>query len=123
VAGGEVQPTALLAGTEPRHHLPNAQVKASAQREAFGIRNPVDGSVFALDPDIPPRVQRIVLEGAAGEWWLDGKRLGRSTPAGWPWAPWPGHHVLELRDDLGQHVLAQVRFEVRGAVVRASTRR
>ncbi|ASM78932.1 penicillin-binding protein 1C [Vitreoscilla filiformis] len=123
VAGGEVQPTALLAGTEPRHHLPNAQVKASAHREAFGIRSPVDGSVFALDPDIPPRVQRILLEGAAGEWWLDGKRLGRSTPAGWPWAPWPGHHVLELRDESGQRVLAQVRFEVRGAVVRATARR
>jgi penicillin-binding protein 1C len=119
-----------LAGTQPQHAQPNLQVRTGQERtrvpslrSEFGIRNPVDGSVFALDPDIPARVQRIVFEGAAGEWWLDGKRLGPSTAAGWPWAPWPGHHVLELKNDTGQRVLAQVRFEVRGAVVRATARR
>jgi penicillin-binding protein 1C len=130
VAGGDTQAVPFLAGTAPLHALPNAQVrpstahaKGSGHHVEFGIRSPVDGSIFALDPDIPAKVQHIVLEGAAGEWWLDGKRLGRSTPTGWPWTPWPGHHALELRDDTGQRVLAQVRFEVRGAVVRANATR
>jgi len=78
-----------------------------------------DGSVFALDPDIPPAAQRISFEGEVGNWVLDGKAIGPSRGAGQrlTWAPWPGPHQLVLQGRDGR-VLQAVRFEVRGAVVR-----
>jgi penicillin-binding protein 1C len=82
---------------------------------AYGITSPRDGSVFALDPDIPPIAQRIRFEGEAGHWWLDGRPIGRGTQVSW--APWPGPHRLELRGSGGQP-LQVVRFEVRGASVK-----
>ena len=90
-----------------------AQAYRTAQ--AYGITSPRDGSVFALDPDIPPAAQRITFEGEAGSWWLDGRRIGRGTQVSW--ASWPGPHRLELRGGDGQP-LQVVRFEVRGASVK-----
>ena len=83
----------------------------------FGIVHPRDGSVFAIDPDIPPTAQRITFEGEPGLWVLDGKPLGESDR--WRWAPWPGRHRLTL---LGpdRRPLQTVRFEVRGAGVKAT---
>ena len=88
---------------------------------ARAIANPADGTIYALDPDIPPQVQRVVFQsqapgGTGQSWWLNGKRLGT---AGRPqaWQPWPGRHQLELRQ--GSQVLDTVRFEVRGAGTKA----
>ena len=83
-----------------------------------------DRSVIALDPDIPPTVQRLRFESAAPvaagtAWRLDGKRLGAARPL--PWAPWPGHHVLELVDAKGV-VLDTVSFDVRGAQAKPAAR-
>ena len=47
---------------------------------------------------------------------LDGKRLGAGRSL--RWAPWPGRHELALRGPDGA-VLETVRFEVRGAAVKA----
>lgn len=94
----------FIAGTE-------ARVKG-ASNGAFGIVSPRDGSIFALDPDIPPAAQRIVFEGESGSWWLDGRRLGQGTRL--HWSPWPGRHVLALKDREGQ-ALQSIAFEVRGA--------
>lgn len=90
---------------------------------AAAIASPADGTVFALDPDIPPQAQRVWLhaEDVAGRtaravaWRLDGKRLGRGGKLAW--LPWPGRHRLELVD-AGGTVLDTVRIEVRGATVR-----
>ena len=80
------------------------------------IASPDDRSVVALDPDIPPAVQRLRFEAvgspAGAMWRLDGKRLGPARPL--PWSPWPGHHVLELVDVKGA-ALDTVTFDVRGA--------
>jgi penicillin-binding protein 1C len=77
--------------------------------------------VVALDPDIPPSRQRIRLsaQGARqARWQLDGKLLtGAVDQRGHDWAPWPGSHTLALLGADGA-VLDEVRFEVRGAVVR-----
>lgn len=85
-----------------------------------GIRQPQDGAIFALDPDIPPKAQRITLatDRARAQWWLDGKRLSGARVV--RWSPWPGRHELVLRD--GAQQLDLVRFEVRGAGVRVSAK-
>ncbi|WP_234413756.1 penicillin-binding protein 1C [Ideonella sp. A 288] len=89
------------------------------QRPA-GIAHPRDGTVFALDPDMPSPVQRIRFTGEAGQWWLDGRLLGHGPSLAW--APWPGRHRLALKSADGR-VVDQVAFEVRGATVRGSPAR
>ncbi len=86
------------------------------------ITNPVDGSVYALDPDIPPQHQRVVFRSsgvAQPQWWLDGKWLGRGAHL--PWFPMPGRHVLQMRD--GSRVIGEAHFEVRGATLKPPTPR
>ncbi len=99
----------FLSGTEQTLQRAGAQVLGP---QAFGISSPRDGSVFALDPDMPAAAQRIHFEGEAGDWVLDGRRLGAGRR--WLWAPWPGRHTLELMGRDGKPLQA-VRFEVRGA--------
>lgn len=108
----------FLAGTEPAQRQLALSREAQAGRaQRFSIRQPLEGSVYALDPDIPPQVQRIVFDGEAGQWWLNGQRLGDGPRLAW--APRPGRHRLSLRR--GTQTLAEVRFEVRGAVERGAT--
>ncbi|MEN6079870.1 penicillin-binding transpeptidase domain-containing protein, partial [Chromobacterium piscinae] len=105
----------FLAGTQRALIVPQ---KGSVADLAPGIAAPVDGSIFALDPDIPPANQRMVLRArgvAKPQWWLDGKRLGAGAELAW--FPWPGRHRLELRGGDGKVVQA-VKFEVRGASLR-----
>ncbi len=85
------------------------------QAAVQGILSPVDGSVFALDPDMPPQAQKIRFEGQTGQWELDGKILGHTHQLNW--APWPGRHQLRLLDGRGRE-LQRIRFEVRGAQLR-----
>ncbi len=105
----------FLSGTERALQKATAEV-AGAQR--FGITSPRDGSIFAIDPDIPPLAQRITFEGEKGLWLLDGKPLATAERV--RWAPWPGRHRLTLlgRD---RQPLQTVSFEVRGAGVKAVT--
>jgi penicillin-binding protein 1C len=103
----------FLAGTERALQKATAEV-TGAQR--FGIASPRDGSVFAIDPDIPPFAQRITFEGEKGLWVLDGKPLGSAER--WRWAPWPGRHRLTLVG-ADRQPLQSVSFEVRGAGVKA----
>ena len=108
----------FLAGTETAR-VTLASAAGTAPRR---IASPEDLSVVAIDPDIPPAVQRLRFEAVApprgASWRLDGKRLGPATP--WPWSPWPGHHVLELVDAKGA-ALDTVSFDVRGAQARPVT--
>lgn len=106
----------FLAGTTQSRWQPSAQMK-SARR--FGITSPRDGSIFALDPDMPPRAQAITFEGERGVWWLDGKRVGQGERLAW--SPWPGSHELSLLGRDGR-MLQTVRFEVRGAGVKMAQR-
>ncbi|HEY4804346.1 MAG TPA: penicillin-binding protein 1C [Paraburkholderia sp.] len=93
---------------------------ADLARGPAQIGSPVDGTIFALDPDIPAQRQRVWFERATGSnarvnWRLDGKALGGAARVAW--LPWPGKHTLELVDASGQ-VTDTVRFEVRGAVAK-----
>ncbi|NKI94434.1 penicillin-binding protein 1C [Rhizobacter sp. SG703] len=103
----------FIAGTEQPRWSASAQVRGT---QRFGIASPREGSIFAIDPDMPPAAQRIVLEGEGGTWWMDGKALGQGERL--HWAPWPGRHELKLVARDGA-LLQAVRFEVRGADVRS----
>jgi penicillin-binding protein 1C len=106
----------FLAGTTQDRWQASTQMKGT---QRFGIASPRDGSFYALDPDIPPRHQRITFEGERGTWRLDGKRLGEGERIAW--APWPGRHTLDLLARDGR-VLQTVKFEVRGAGVKVAVR-
>ncbi|MBI5718233.1 MAG: transglycosylase domain-containing protein [Burkholderiales bacterium] len=101
----------FIAGTEPAaaHAARGATVAFEAGRAAaFGIESPRAGTVIAFDPEIPPAAQRVVLRGAQGQWWLNGRLLGTGTRL--EWLPRPGRHVLERRDASASD---RVEFEVR----------
>ena len=108
----------FVAGSE------QAVVRLAATRHVQArITAPVPGSIIALDPDIPARNQRLLLNAqAAGDarFELDGKALG-SAARGLTWLPWPGRHTLKLVSAQGE-VLDQASFEVRGAVAKAAPR-
>lgn len=85
-----------------------------------GIVEPVDGAIFALDPDIPSYNQRVTLRAVSlvgqGErqvlWRIDDDVIAQGPVA--QWAPWPGKHQVQLLDEAGI-VLQQISIEVRGA--------
>jgi penicillin-binding protein 1C len=99
-----------------------------AEAAALRIAQPVDGTILALDPDIPALNQKVWLRaaGLAGQagadvrWRVDGKVAG--SGAEMPWAPWPGRHTIELLDGKGA-VRDRAAVEVRGAVLRQAAAR
>ena len=96
---------------------------ADAAHAAVRITTPVSGSIIALDPDIPPRNQRLQLRAQApanAHWELDGKMLG-SAARPQAWVPWPGSHALKLRGANGE-LLDEANFEVRGASLKPPAR-
>lgn len=79
------------------------------------ILYPVDGSILAVDPDIPEARERVLFQAQAGQglrWRLDDAALGPAEAA-LSWRPAVGKHRLELLD-AGGKVLGISRFEVRG---------
>ena len=95
-------------------------VAPAARGGVARITAPTDGTIIALDPDIPPNRQRVRFEtaaqGATGmQWRIDGKSIGRGASA--QWLPWPGRHAVQLVDARGK-VQDEIRLEVRGAGVR-----
>jgi penicillin-binding protein 1C len=82
------------------------------------ILSPASGTILALDPDIPPRHQRLTLKAEAANlrWRLAGQPLGRGAEV--QWMPWPGRHVIELVNARGE-VMDSVHVEVRGAGLKA----
>jgi len=99
--------------------MSSAQGRDRAERP-FGIVEPKDGSIIALDPDIPPHAQRLRFEGEPGTWRLDGVTIGEGPRM--HWLPSPGRHRLELLDRQGR-VRAAVSFDVRGATWRPTAGR
>ena len=83
------------------------------------ILAPANGTIVAVDPDIPPDRQRLqfVADQAQVRWRMDGKEVARG--ARWAWMPWPGRHQIELVNTQGE-VLDTIRLEVRGAGVKQS---
>ena len=124
LSGTEMSRIALSANAEGAAVRNGTANKGTAGKGAARITTPTDGTIFALDPDIPAARQRVWFESAQGApagsmWRLDGKPAGgpaarTSQTARMAWLPWPGHHTLELIDHQGA-VIDSVKFEVRGA--------
>jgi len=109
-----VEPARLewfIAGTEPN----TAALRLNDLTPR--ILSPATDTIIALDPDIPPALQRVKFEAgpgaAASRWILDSRDLGPATGLVL-WPPAPGAHTLALIDRSG-HALDRVSFKVRGS--------
>lgn len=85
------------------------------------IAYPGEGTIIALDPEIPPAQQRVVFKssssvGRGWKWLLDNKPVGDAVKS-CAWFPMPGRHTLALQDERAVAV-DMVRFEVRGATMK-----
>ncbi len=116
----------FIAGTEQNQFAMQSIASTAGNTGAGGlnnvkITNPANGTIVALDPDIPPSHQRLNFsaDGSGLRWWLDGKPLAQGNAT--QWLPWPGRHVVQIRNAAGR-VLDEIRLEVRGAGVRAAAR-
>ena len=107
----------LAAATTTAREANDASPKVAhrASAAAWGIQPVRDGSVLAIDPDIPLRAQQLHLRGPAGQWLMDGRSIGSGSAVWWPMTP--GKHVLELRDAQRQ-VIDKLAFEVRPSALR-----
>ena len=83
------------------------------------ILAPPNGTIIALDPDIPRKHQLVALiaEGSDVGWKMDGKAFAKGASA--QWMPWPGHHVLQLTGAKDE-TMDEILLEVRGAAVKES---
>lgn len=102
----------FLAGTEPANlHIKTSGANAITPRIVY----PENGTIIALDPDIPRGHQRLEFvakpAGLDLHWALDGKKL--TSGDGPLWEPDAGLHRLALSDAAGREIDA-VEFEVRG---------
>ncbi|WP_397473044.1 penicillin-binding protein 1C [Pusillimonas sp.] len=96
-------------------------VQEQADLQAIYIAAPADGTIFALDPDIPPANQRVVFS-ASGQtprmqellaWRIEGETVAGEQML---WMPKPGKHRVELIGKDGE-VLDSVTVNVRGAAL------
>ena len=91
-------------------------MRAASSSALARISYPAEGSIIALDPDIPPQRQRVPLRlsapaGAGWNWRIDSKTVARADGKTL-WLPQPGKHKLTLENSQGE-VLDDVAFEVR----------
>jgi penicillin-binding protein 1C len=100
----------FIRGTEP-----NAQHQRTGQFNPR-IIYPPSGTIMALDPDIPPELQKVFFVSQIREdhcrWLLNGSVLERPAKT-IPWIPRTGKYHLAIADKDGK-VLDYVYFEVRG---------
>ncbi|MDO4231951.1 MAG: penicillin-binding protein 1C [Lautropia sp.] len=113
---------------EQERHTPQQAEHTPAQAGRAGspkIATPTNGTIIALDPDIPPAHQRLRLgigntgfpvsatQAAKLHWHVNGQRVGEGPET--LWFPLPGRHRIELRTTDGR-TLDQMTVEVRGAL-------
>jgi penicillin-binding protein 1C len=101
----------FVAGTEPTAQLSDLD-DANPK-----ILSPAAGTIIALDPDIPPSLQRIGFRASRGarhsRWILDGHALAPARGE-YLWTPSHGRHTLSLSSESGP-TLEAIQFTVRGS--------
>ncbi len=119
----------FLSGTEQAVFAVHTEPLANTRKNGAAdlavpprILSPIDGTILAIDPDIPPARQRVTLTAEAGStqastlrWFMGTREVGRGLSA--QWLPWPGRHTVQLRNAEGA-VQDELRLEVRGAGVK-----
>jgi len=94
---------------------------SAPELQAPRITAPLDGTLIAWDPDIPPRLQGLVAhwqgDAPGARWQLDDQVLDDAAAGRLPLRP--GRHRLRLLGADGQ-VLDEVGFEVRGMPAQAA---
>lgn len=107
---GKPQEEWFICGTEPANVL---MIKQYNERIVY----PPSGTVIALDPDIPPDLQKVFFisrtEGNELRWRLNDAAIGE-TGKTIAWSPKRGKYSLALTDSQGT-IIDSVNFEVRGA--------
>jgi penicillin-binding protein 1C len=102
----------FLKGTEP-----TAQAVAAKPLQ-HKIIYPADGTIMALDPDIPSARQKVFFEAQPQDkqlrWTLNGVTIGTAANAT-SWSPTTGSHSLALVDSENR-VVDRIAFSVRGRV-------
>jgi penicillin-binding protein 1C len=100
----------FLSGTQTKE----IRLVSQANRATSLIAYPVDGAIYAIDPDIPSAKQVLKFKPSASlpsnaQWLLNGKNIS----AGVAWKLVPGKHTLIVQNSSGE-ILERVKFEVRG---------
>lgn len=106
----------FLAGTETGEILMVA-ADGVGRPTSVKILYPTEGTVIAIDPDIPLKYQRVLFSYQGPEnvaWLVDGNYVGNGGEIGW--SPSSGRHRLVLADSNGIE-LDFVTFEVRGVLL------
>jgi penicillin-binding protein 1C len=111
--GSQRRDELFITGTEPSARLARAQ---RGLRQ--GIASPADGSIFALDPDMPPAVQRITFEGERGT--LGARRQGAGHGRALVLGTLAGPARAAVLQAADGRALQRVKFEVRGAGVKVA---
>jgi penicillin-binding protein 1C len=106
--------------TEPADAVSGKTVISYNAEQRFPhILYPPDGTVIALDPDVPTGNHSVFFEAKADgsnvNWILNGKCITPTFNAVVPWIPEQGKYLLSLVDNQG-HILDSVSFEVRGSL-------
>jgi penicillin-binding protein 1C len=95
--------------------LKSAMKSVQVAGEIARISSPANGMVIAIDPDIPPRLQRVPLAARGADdrmvLRLNGQLVGPASD-NLMWTPERGTYVLALEDPSG-HTLDSARFIVR----------
>ena len=103
-------------GTEPNSHATMQVAAREASGSGARILSPTDGTIIALDPDIPTKNQRVALKSGdvaqAGCWEVNGESLGCSEGNGF-WSPSAGNFTIRLLDKAGEE-RDRVSLTVRG---------
>ncbi len=107
----------FIAGTEPVDvHSTGLRLSTDSGKFYARIVYPADGTIIALDPDIPEDHHKVFFDArpatAGYEWILNNEKLGVSG-ASVAWKPKKGKYVLSLTDGHGL-IIDSVEFQVRG---------
>jgi penicillin-binding protein 1C len=108
----------FVAGTETSRIEVVPEDGGPAPRIAY----PPEGTIFALDPDIPADRQRVMLQtrpGPTGLVWRTADEMFEADGGRAAWTPRPGKHRLVLMDGSGRELDA-VSVEVRGGLAHES---
>ena len=107
----------FISGTEQTQFLPPDSQNSRTNSAHAHIQTPTNGTIVAIDPDIPPKHQRLLLrtDQPRVHWQINGKPAGSGSSV--YWMPWPGKHQISLHNLSGK-TLDTIQIEVRGAGVK-----